>query len=1143
MSYTGRSANGESQTITQNQTQDEQIGLVFTTSVPTIVIDSIRSVQSLSALVACNLIDDGGCNVTAKGVCYSTTNPNPDINDPHTNSAGGSTFNAVLTLSQNTFYYIRAYATNVNGTAYSSSLSLMTTPFLPFVNTNNVSNITYNSARCGGSCYDFATTQPPIIERGVCWCTHSHPTVYDAHTSDGEGEGTFSSNMTGLSGATTYYVRAYASTSEGTSYGEEFSFITSPFDDIGASSALFSVSSTKRVRFSKGNLQYKASTETWRFAESQTDYIGSNNSNISSFYSDWIDLFGFGTSGWNSNAPAYQPWSTSSTATDYYPVGSTSTQLYGTYANADWGVYNAISNGGNQAGLWRTMQKYEWAYLLNTRDVDYRYAMAKIENVCGMIIFPDNFRLPEGITVNDANSAVAYTTNTYSSSQWYTLQKVGCIFLPAAGMRYGSTMTGVGSSGCYWTASGASYADFGENHRKYAYNINFSDGQINVSGIGLMVGSSVRLVRDEFANNEVIPTVQTSEASSIHSTSFVCGGNVTNAGNSTVIERGICWGTSDHPTIDGNHQAASSTGTGAFSLTISGLNTNTVYCARAYAINNVGIAYGNTVYLLTSQPSNTGGFDENGASNSLFSVSDTRRVRFSKSNLQCDVMYDNVRFYYWWQFSDNQYDYIGTHNSDIALMGHSTNSYTIDLFGWGTSGHRVSQDSFYYGSPESYQYSNSRPYYGPNADLTGHFSDCDWGWSNSIHDGGYKTGLWRTMSSDEWSYLIYDRSEDYRFAKAKVNGVNGLLIFPDNFSLPSGITLQYVNDGSVYFYANTYTLEQWNTLENAGVIFLPAASRREGSAVVDTDFLTGFYWTSTARGAASAKCMSFTNLDVTIADNPRYTGQSVRLVMDEKPFDANGASNAVFSVSDTKNVRFSMGNLRYNAAINEWSFADEQYHYVGEGNRNISQTYDGPIDLFGWGTSGWNSGATAYYHPWDTSKICGQYGPAVDLTGSYANADWGVYNAIFNGGNQPGMWRTMSKDEWLYLLFNRSDYYRFAMTKINGVNGLLIFPDGFSLPYGFSVQENAYVDYTTNSYSLVEWQRLQSLGCVFLPTAGERRPGSERELYEEGWNARYWSSSYANPLAWSIHFNYWYIETYDICPNQGYSVRLVQNVE
>lgn len=234
------------------------------------------------------------------------------------------------------------------------------------------------------------------------------------------------------------------------------------FDQNGASNAVFTVASGRTVKFSRGNLQYQASTGTWRFAEHQYDCIGNDNANISSTYSGWIDLFGWGTSGWNSGDNAYQPWSTSTEDSDYYPGGSsTSNNLTGSYANADWGVYNRISNGGNQAGMWRTLTKDEWYYLLFTRNgskvsstVNARFAVATVGSVDGLIVFPDNFTLPSGISMEGINSTESRFLNNFTTQQWSQLEGNGALFLPAAGWRYGTQMLNdVGTRGRYWSSS------------------------------------------------------------------------------------------------------------------------------------------------------------------------------------------------------------------------------------------------------------------------------------------------------------------------------------------------------------------------------------------------------------------------------------------------------------------------------------------------------------------------------------------------------------------------------------------------------------------------------------------------------------------------------------------------------------------
>ena len=286
--------------------------------------------------------------------------------------------------------------------------------------------------------------------------------------------------------------------------------IVGVFDTNGASIALFSVSATKQVRFSKGNLQYTTDgmhtvsgggveIGTWRFAEHQYDTIGSDNSNISSSYTGWIDLFGWGTSGWNSRANAYQPWATSTAVTDYCPGGSPGNSLTGAYARADWGVYNAILNGGNQPRMWRTLTRAEWIYLIRTRSAstvggtaNARYVNAIVNGIYGVILFPDTFTLPAGLTVTGVNES-SYSgypgNNTYTASQWSQMEAAGCIFLPWSGYRRGTTYRRAG--GNYWTST---YGYTG--NVPYAAMIFINQFNFNSDDDTPDHGFSVRLVMD-----------------------------------------------------------------------------------------------------------------------------------------------------------------------------------------------------------------------------------------------------------------------------------------------------------------------------------------------------------------------------------------------------------------------------------------------------------------------------------------------------------------------------------------------------------------------------------------------------------------------------------------------------------------------
>ena len=264
----------------------------------------------------------------------------------------------------------------------------------------------------------------------------------------------------------------------------------SPIKD-GAILAEFSVSDSTKVYFSQGNLQYQASTGTWRFAEHQWDFVGdsingnvyengvkSDNLKISSSYDGWIDLFGWGTSSYNGKNPYM-------TSTGYSDYGDGTNDIAGT--NYDWGVYNKISNGGNQTGLWRTLTYKEWRYLRYDRtDADALYGTATVNGVNGCIFLPDNWTTPTGVTFKCG--ANGYSVNTYTVCDWAKMEANGAVFLPTAGSRYGTLVCDVGSRSFCWSSSAydggkTSYLYICSDEVGTHYNYRF-------------YGLSVRLVQD-----------------------------------------------------------------------------------------------------------------------------------------------------------------------------------------------------------------------------------------------------------------------------------------------------------------------------------------------------------------------------------------------------------------------------------------------------------------------------------------------------------------------------------------------------------------------------------------------------------------------------------------------------------------------
>ena len=180
------------------------------------------------------------------------------------------------------------------------------------------------------------------------------------------------------------------------------------------------------------------------------------------------DLFGWGTSGWNCGNHCYRPWDTDNSFGAYYgPAGANN--LTGTYANSDWGVYNSISNGGNQPNQWRTLSAAEWKYVFDNRttDSDIRFAKAVVNNVNGVILLPDDWN-SNYYDLSDTNMKDAdFTSNTVSASEWSFLERRGAIFLPVTGYRYGASVRYVDSRGHYWSSSFV--------NDKYAYGMNFYD--------------------------------------------------------------------------------------------------------------------------------------------------------------------------------------------------------------------------------------------------------------------------------------------------------------------------------------------------------------------------------------------------------------------------------------------------------------------------------------------------------------------------------------------------------------------------------------------------------------------------------------------------------------------------------------------
>ncbi len=238
---------------------------------------------------------------------------------------------------------------------------------------------------------------------------------------------------------------------------------------------------------------------------------------------------------------------------------------------------------------------------------------------------------------------------------------------------------------------------------------------------------------------------------------------------------------------------------------------------------------------------------------------------------------------------------------------------------------------------------------------------------------------------------------------------------------------------------------------------------------------------------------------------------------------SNGSNNTEntetakgFTVEDGRQVIFSPGNLRYQARTKTWRFAENQYDYIGEANENISSTYDGWIDLFGWGTGS---------NPTKTSSESEDYSTFTD---------WGV-NKI--GDYPANTWRTLTAAEWEYMITYRPNAPKlFGLAAVKGIGGVVLLPDEWVCPEGLEFNPGNADDYTNNLYSSAQWKQMEAAGAIFLPEAHSH-------------SLNYWSSTASSTYSYQAYILYHYsfhsgnpVSVSSCSKNYGCSVRLVRDL-
>lgn len=477
---------------------------------PTVTTGEVTNITATTAVCGGEVVADGNASVTERGVCWSMSQ-NPTIEGEHTTDGiGVGVFTSQIeNLVDDTTYYVRAYATNEKGTSYGEEVAIRTLKIvLPTITTKSVTEITTNSALCGGEVVSDGNAT--VTERGICWNTMPNPTTSDFHTTNENGIGSFTAQLDKLTHNTTYYVRAYAVNSKGTSYGEEFEFVTleellpvvetREISDI----KVFSAVCSSVVTFD-GNLKETLRGICWSTRPNPTveDNCTKDGNGTGTYISSMTKL--------ERNTTYYvRAYATNKVGTTYgEELVFTTINGLGTTNGYDWvdlglpsgikwasyniGVRTPEESGNYYAwGETTTKDNYTGANSL-TYDKQMSEMSGDVQYDAASYEWGNAWRMP---TEAEQKELLDYCTWEWISQNGvlgYLITGVNgnTMFLPAAGYVNGKTVTFNNTYGYYWASSTE------ENSKFYAGCIKFNNSGYNLSKKeGRFKGFSIRPVID-----------------------------------------------------------------------------------------------------------------------------------------------------------------------------------------------------------------------------------------------------------------------------------------------------------------------------------------------------------------------------------------------------------------------------------------------------------------------------------------------------------------------------------------------------------------------------------------------------------------------------------------------------------------------
>lgn len=788
---------------------------------PAIRLDSILTVWDSYAQVQVALEFDGGASVTDMGVCWGTQ-ANPTIEDIHKSTKDTVAVLDIPSLQPNTQYYVRAYAVNKVGVAYSEE-KVFTTYAIPEVRTEKIADIQVNTALLSATLLFDGNDTATV--KGFCWSDKAEPTIDGNYIAVDTTSAHYTYVLSELLPATEYHVRAYAQNKIGVVYGEEVTFTT--------------------------------------LQQSSTPENGTENGYA------YVDL---GLS---------VKWATCN-------VGASSPEEYGDY----------FAWGETEPKGFYDISSYKWYDKSNSSptkyNIDSNYGV--VDNKTTLDLSDDaarancggSWRMPTDTELWELREQCAWTWTTQNGVSGYKVRSNSnnhSIFLPAAGFRTDGESHNVGSRGHYWSCT--LYTE--EPHN--ACRMYFASGYIYMGNDPRNYGLSIRpVLGPEIEVDATLPIVTTSVVTQITETTAVAGGNVTSDGGASVTERGVCISTVSNPTTS-NIKITAGSGIGSFTCNLTGLQANTTYFVRAYAVNSKGTAYGEEVTFTTLVPivlptlttSSVTQITETSAvagghvtSDGNASVTD-RGVVYSTNqhptaadnkvsngsgmgSFTCNLtnLQPNTKYYVRAYAVNSQ----GTaYGEEVSF---TTEKEVVAIPEYVDLGLSVKWASFNVGATKPEEYGDYFAW--GEVEPKSEYSWSTYKWCN-----GYETALIK-YNTDEWYGIVDNKiiieSEDDAATKNWGN----------DWRLPNKYEIDELRDKCTWSWINrngTYGYQV--TGPNGKSIFLPATRYMDG---IEQSGVTAFgsYWSSSLYGPSTAWHLGFySDYGNTYADK-RYTGRAVRPV-------------------------------------------------------------------------------------------------------------------------------------------------------------------------------------------------------------------------------------------------------------------------